>query len=319
MGLQYGGKSNGVHEVRLQVTDTQNAVLSTALAFSAVETGIRPINSDLAEMGSTVGSTKVDLHSLRGELLDIITGSKAEFSSQAQATMSALSIMEKRVLEQLTRSQLLNYPAALELTCASHLDNRLGRVLPPSPVCRCRRSRQNYLSKRGPLGFEIARESDHNPRCPFYHTGSKSWSYSLSVHLYPFVNGTIALIIGYLSGAGGWSVAPPLRFYATVKRSRSVLFRLFDEVIQECTQLVPKSHCATEDTTQQLWRTGTSEPFKSVYIEWDLAETANCLQRLVRSLTAAFCSGIASGSDKDENGHTMLLVSLLVATKLILG
>ena len=250
--------------------------------------------------------TRAEILSLRDALLGIMTGDKATFSGNERASAAQLTESSKRCLEIQTRKQLLQCPSTLRRATNNTVRMiHLGQE--PALYCHCRSSQELLTARWGVFSFEYEAWAQHNPQCPFHQSNMQSWSYTLAVRLLPFLNKTVALTLGATFGAGTWAMATPLRFYATVKRAESPIFRAFDEFARVCGQLVldsdgrsPKNSIAVQDR-QQIHH------FR--FFEWDTAKATKFLDNLIEELSISFRNGTASGSDMDEFGNTMLHVS----------
>jgi hypothetical protein len=163
--------------------------------------------------------------------------------------------------------------------------------------CKCQRGRSSVLRRFCPFGFRI-----DNQKCQecSVHGKLSSWSFSIEAKLSPWLNGALEFTLGVLSGRQGWSLLSSLKFHATVKRSKSPIFTLFDKLIRTCS--TPRlSHRSPY---------GYVVPnVKVISLKWNTYDTRRNLRQLVQGIEKAISFGEASGSDMDENGCTLLTVS----------
>ncbi|KAL8341603.1 hypothetical protein RB598_003504 [Gaeumannomyces tritici] len=129
---------------------------------------------------------------------------------------------DKDALAQQAAWQLGRYPSALGEACDGVRTESRRRKM----RCWCRPSVETRSAAGGILRFEAERSARHLPDCP--RNAPSSWRYSLSFRLAPFLNKAIQLTLGATSGAGGWSLAPPIRVVPRVRAVDSPVYRLFD-------------------------------------------------------------------------------------------
>ncbi|KLU84768.1 hypothetical protein MAPG_03804 [Magnaporthiopsis poae ATCC 64411] len=116
--------------------------------------------------------------------------------------------------------QLGRYPSALAEACD---------VLQPTyrrrkPRCRCRPLTTTRFAAGGILRYEKESSSEHTSECP--KSRSNSWRYSVSIMLAPFLNKAVELTLGATSGAGAWSLSPPIKFIPRVRAVDSPVYSI---------------------------------------------------------------------------------------------
>lgn len=131
----------------------------------------------------------------------------------------------------------------------------------------------------------------------------------MAAQLFPFLNKTVELVLGVTSGAGRWSVASPLRFRGTVRRSESPIFRLFDDL--------PGRYAIEKPPMPHLSHLSYVYNPKAelVSLEWDIVPLSLHLEQASQEIKMAVESGLASGADIDEEGGSFLFVSSEVALR----
>ncbi|KAM0809546.1 putative Fungal N-terminal domain-containing protein [Seiridium cardinale] len=169
----------------------------------------------------------------------------------------------------------------------------------PSPWrCTCRRGRTAKVWTYGRMGFRV--ENQNFRHCPA-HGKVQSWSYAIQTKLGPWLNGVLEFTLGLQYG-NGWSPQMSLKFKATVKRTDSLLFKLFDEFVATCPQV--QKPLDPRPPNGFVW----SEQIKQRrLLLWNKEATERHMTHLVRSIREVISSGRASGSDVDEQGHTLLM------------
>ncbi|KAL8376061.1 hypothetical protein RB595_007261 [Gaeumannomyces hyphopodioides] len=223
-------------------------VKDTRAAATAIQDGLDSgfrqtrthIDSELAYHSESV-HRKLDLLTLgffmslrqdRGlAMLHQATGSPSDPASMLQRLVATdhsspedpePGVKDKDALAQQAAWQLGRYPSALGEACDGLRTEYRRRKL----RCRCRPSIETRSAAGGILRFEAERSARHLPDCP--RNTSSSWRYSLSFRLAPFLNKAVQLTLGATSGAGGWSLAPPIRVVPRIRAVDSPAYRLFD-------------------------------------------------------------------------------------------
>jgi hypothetical protein len=264
-------------------------------------------------------ASRADILQLRDDMLSLMTRQSSELSPASQMTSQNLNKLDRRALQESARLQLLRSPSSLADATAG-----LRPGGPPiTRPCQCRVSRQYKGTRLWGLSLRSEKVNEHRPGCAYAKSGSQSWSYSARAALTPFLNVTLELAIGAMTGPGSWSMTSPLKFYGTVRRSQSPLFQAFDRIYSLCLKkrVVLKSEAGDLDTPH--CRFFSSEKVKSYlsdfntgdqkdhyfYTEWDLDALRNLLDDLCRRLPLEIANGHASGTDSDEQGQTLLFVS----------
>lgn len=168
------------------------------------------------------------------------------------------------------------------------------------PRCKCRSNMVSAIHKFGPFAYKTDRQAFQV--CPLHRRiGQKS--YSIEANLNPWANGLIQLSLGMLFQGKTWSILPKLKFQGTVRRSESPIFRLIDEFISSCSKVEMGT---TWDGPGVLH---DREGGMSVRFVWDSRKTKDCLTGVIRGINESTSAGLASCSDMDEQGCTLLTVS----------
>ncbi|KAK9416809.1 putative Fungal N-terminal domain-containing protein [Seiridium unicorne] len=167
--------------------------------------------------------------------------------------------------------------------------------------CTCRQGRSTKVWTYGKMGLRI--ENQNIRHCPV-HGKVHSWSYAIQAKLGPWLNGVLEFTLGLQRYGHNWSPQTPLKFRATVKRGDSLLFTLFDEFVATCPQLqILGSEAECEYSDKVVCR----QAKRHRLLLWNKEATERHMARLVRSIREVISSGRASGSDVDEQGHTLLM------------
>lgn len=168
--------------------------------------------------------------------------------------------------------------------------------------CRCRSNMVSETRKFGPFAYKTGRQASQI--CPLHgRIGQKS--YSIEANLSPWANGLLQVSLGMLFQGGTWSILPPLKFQGTVKRSESPIFRLIDDFISSCSTMEKWNY---DDTKTVGPLEGNAED-EYVRLSWDSQRTKDGLAGVLRGIEESAATGLASYSDMDERGSTLLTVS----------
>lgn len=182
---------------------------------------------------------------------------------------------------------------------------RLGRLR-----CQCKVGRSLKVWNYGPLGFKI--ENQGAQHCPLHKRSSTN--YTIEARLTPWINKTLEFAL--LLGNGKKSeISPSLRFRATVKRSESPMFQLFDRVLDQCLTIDYSTTFKTPWLVEGI-ATGLESRGDYYRATWDEKKIIQKFDELVRGVMEVIIDGQASGDDSDENGSTLLIVSVQSITEL---
>lgn len=308
VGLEMQATSGETAEAILQAVREGNDALSIGLGLlaSGQEDMKRQLTQLHAQSEQVAQELRTGNSALVNDFVGMLTGGLTTISTQISREASWLAIDEKTELEYDVCRRLMQYPSSLrEAHYNARMSRRKLRYCTCRPTSTCHRLRRLYG-----LEFTYETESDHRPSCPLHSTGLSSWLYVLRARLFPFVNQTVEFVLGATYGAGRWSLAPPLKFHATVRRADSPIFRIFDELPIKCTRSLSYD--------PRLANTGFALAFDNrssglghqyVYLEWNPAVTLRHLGEAVLAIQKTTASGTASGADVDEHGNTMVFVS----------
>ncbi|KAI0475621.1 hypothetical protein GGR56DRAFT_646689 [Xylariaceae sp. FL0804] len=281
-----------------QITNVGNQVMDACSQLSSNERLTRDRMDQMVQyQAQHQAELRQEVVALKSELLAVFSGQHQGLSKATLATAMQLNDEDKRRVETSTRVDLMSRPSSVKDALESSLSqggNMLYR-------CNCNRQPQIAETKVWRLKFRKEATTTHSEHCMLYRTGARSWSYSVLAWLYPFLNQTMELTIGASTGAGIWTISPPLRFHGTVKRSDSPLFQAFDRFNEFC-------YDRRMDTG--WWR------LRHPLDKDDFIDTLEQLQFLRMTLQQLVTDGKASGSDSDENGDTILVVSTPIAISL---
>jgi hypothetical protein len=256
--------------------------------------------------------TKEELLDLRNAVMPVITGIQTKLSNLDRAVAYRLSDGDKADLVTQLRRELMSHPSTLRDACdyLTHEDNSPPALEPkPSQQCRCHSQWRQKFVARGPFSFRFKTGGRHEPTCRRRCSSALSWKYQLGIQLLPFLNKTVELTFGATFRGGGFQIEPPLTVFATVKRSESCIFQLFEQFPDQCGA---RKRCMDQPTPAGLWRLqkGELEQDYEMFIgySWDVTVAKRRLKQVHDSLLEASKNGIGSISDKDQYGHTILHV-----------
>jgi len=290
--LQAGQDSQG-----LSLTSIQN---STQSIQQQMVTIVHTSNSYHSCMKATVQSTiREELPALRDAVLSIMTGRTDGLSRDERIAASHLSPHQRAELESQIEQQLIIRPSALrDASEFVSLPKRRGKL------CNCPVSNLSSSYVCGPFGIKAEYSSQHRPSCPYFRSGRQSWRYAASAQLLPLVQKTVELGLSLTSGAGFFSISPLLNAYCTVERSKSPIFRLFDEFPH---RYAKKSSL---DSARFRWDHYYNDRSREIFsLDWDIPMVKDGLTTLTKNVEAAISRKEGLGSDKDEGGNTILHVS----------
>lgn len=274
---------------------------STSSIQQQMAATIHTSNLQAEDMRVTVRSSiRDEIPALRDAVLSILTGKIDQLSEQEYIVASQLTTAERNETKSQIRNQLIMRPSSLrDASDFVSLPRKRGRY------CECRSQDVSSFYECGALRIKIGHSSEHRQSCPYHSLGKQSWRYTVSARLLPFVQRTVALGFSLTSGSGCFSIAPLLNAYCTVERSKSPVFKLFDDFPSRWAR-------------RSAWGSGSEIGVRSpivkdghgnILLYWDVSEVEIALSNLHTALATVFLDKLGSGSDKDENGNTVLHVS----------
>lgn len=289
------------HEVHMKVDGLGERVISTQSKIaSQLELTVRQESS----------ATKEELLELRNAVMPVIMGIQTKLSSLDRAAASRLSDGDKADLVTQLRRELMSHPGTLRDACdyLTLWDNLSPALAPkPSQQCRCHSQWKQKSVARGPFYFRFKTGGSHEPTCPQKCPSALSWKYQLGIQLLPFLNKTVELTFGATFCGGGFQVESPLTVFATVKRSESRIFQLFEQFPDRCG--ARKRRVNQPAAWWRLQKGDREQDYEMFFgYTWDVEVAKHQLQQVHGSLLEASENGIGSISDKDEYGHTILHV-----------
>ncbi|KAI1413401.1 hypothetical protein F5Y13DRAFT_29442 [Hypoxylon sp. FL1857] len=169
--------------------------------------------------------------------------------------------------------------------------------------CKCKIRRYLKVWNRGPLGFKI--ETQGAEYCPV-HARRSSTSYTMEAKLSPWINRTLELVLMF-NGGKNLGIHPGLNFRATVKRSESPIFQLFDRFVDECLLIWKPGNSLDDESNRRAPMIMRSKPHNIISSAvWDEERSTKAMPDLIRGIIEAIRAGKASGDDSDENGNNLL-------------
>ncbi|KAI0377687.1 hypothetical protein F5Y04DRAFT_175138 [Hypomontagnella monticulosa] len=177
------------------------------------------------------------------------------------------------------------------------------------PRCKCRAGTSTSQWTYGRIGFRL--ETQVVRSCPI-HGKKRGRSFSVEAKLSPFLKGTLELTLGLLSGRKGWEIAPLLKFRATVKRSESPIFQLFDHFVETWGTL--QDYETYRNSMQRHAIINIDINSRRFALTWDDRLLMKGFSNLVHGIIESLESNQASGTDIDEYGRTLLteIISLVL-------
>ncbi|KAB5540237.1 hypothetical protein GE09DRAFT_1192021 [Coniochaeta sp. 2T2.1] len=343
--------TRGTHQTVADIASTTQGVYQTVTEFRGNVTAIDMGMSHLAEDTATIREDLAILADperpkplshqqieglilqLRDELVAMSTGQIHKMSVTSQTTSQTISGIDQEAVQESARRQLMRCPSSLAEAAASLRVQR----------CRCRPFREFTDTSFWGLSFRAEESTEHWPRCRYAKTGARSWAYSARAALTPFLNLTLELAIGATARGTAWSLASPLRFYGTVRRSKSPLFQAFDRLPSSCVSLcamkneqgdyvVKDEHGETKDGARfdvipdlheyYLWQANLrlilpdywhEEASQNIFVQWNRDAVKCRLKDLSRQIRHMVQQGTSVG-DVDEEGRTIMFsfVSLVL-------
>lgn len=238
------------------------------------------------------------------EVLKSLTSS-IPIEPRAKATLKRIDARENAALVAKVERGLMTYPTSLKDACDSaHFANQQivedlrSRPKTRRRVCNCRPRMSSWRMRRGRFGVGSSFQAEHDPKCACYSSHKRSWSYSFSVQLLPFLHKAIEFTLASTCGAGGYSFGPLVRYYGVVERSKSPAFRLFDYFPSEFAASKWNGlldYFSRDNDDMSLW-------------VWDATSAKAGLRTLLRQLRELFDTGQACAAERDEDENTLLHV-----------
>ncbi|ETS79090.1 hypothetical protein PFICI_08943 [Pestalotiopsis fici W106-1] len=157
--------------------------------------------------------------------------------------------------------------------------------------CTCKRRRLSRFKL-----VKVSNENGQTRQCPL-HGPVRTWNYQVKANLSPFLNGALELTLDFITSRRAFSLSPSLKFRVVVKRSESHLFPWFDGI---------------ERILRQRASAIRKESLMSDTMQWSplsrnrMANITECMSYLVQGVRRSIALGLASGSDTDEKGRTLL-------------
>ncbi|KAK4457676.1 hypothetical protein QBC42DRAFT_278542 [Cladorrhinum samala] len=264
-------------------------------------------SSELQQLQQEARLMRDEIRAMGSNLINIMTANADAASHSRLGGLDALNAEERAVMERGVRRHFVQKPSALRDA------HRIARgALHLFQECNCRTISEKVERRMGRFSVIAGTESKHGSGCPLYNIGQHSWYYSLTAQLLPFINKTVEFTVGVTHQAGWSSVMSPLRFRGTVRRAKSPIFQLFDAL--------PKLY-AHEDVpnfnrdihSAMYYGRSPKSDFRIVQLKWDVERTRDALENIYGKILWAVESGIASGADVDEMGHTFLSAVCILA------
>jgi hypothetical protein len=318
--------------IEQDVSCLDSQVTSVGNQMSVVVSGLSRSNSIASRTYDEtiqLRSSQQDLTILTAAVLRKLIDPQCTFSKEEQSLVARLNVADKRQLEAQTFRKLVKSPSTLREACDICPFTSQRFVLRKRQSCSCQRTHVVNHSTPGKVSYRSEYYADHDRTCRFYYVGRRGTSSTIMLQLLPFLQKTVEFTFGVNYGAGAWSIAPPVRYYASVERSKSPLFRAFDDFIATwSTRVVHYRHKYTPESQRLVlgkvtsfrattpfpattsFHTIQSFPDPDIIFQFHLGmpELKEKLNLLARELGSKFVAHDASASDKDQHGNTMLHV-----------
>lgn len=288
-------------------TDTINHhALATTSRLDLLHLQEQATQDKISEVGETTNLMRSEVQHLCNTMLSMITQGTATVSTQSQVTAGHLINTRNMGLNQEMSKALMATPQAIQQT--TDMWSPYANLEPTfsiPKICNCLRKRTRWSAYKGVFGVRHDSLESHDPQCRFRAVASRSFRYSLSVQLLPFLKKTIELTFGANFQNGEFAIARPLRVWNTVKRSESSMFRLFDDFSFHCEKGGPLEFPIF------LFKPDTKEVVK---YGWDICLVEYRLHFMCQQILDLSMTGICPWRIRDEYGNTLLHVNHKVAT-----
>jgi len=242
-------------------------------------------------------------------------------------TIPALSMLSKRETVELSQhvaqDLVLHSGASKQLSRSSRSarPTTASSVLstpwaqPEELVCTCKGPRQRTSRRYGFVSLDYGSRSMHWRSCPFVGANKKLSHYAISLNMAPFVQRTVVIGLDSTVQGGSVSIAPSIKLFATVKRSDSEIFKLFDTFPDHCSEKhfyqAPGSRfqdlLESQVHVEQIASQGNTLEF---LFAWDIDAVRTQLRLLARKLLQVATEGNGTLGDRDEGGNTILHVRM---------
>lgn len=251
-----------------------------------------------------------EVEQLRDFILAWMTGSREAFLSLSKTVAPALRFRENPNLHLELVKRLARSPRLLETTFNNSF-NAVEMIKIDSynhrsffSNCFCRSAQSRSVTRRGRFLVVNESETQHQSNCRCYSGRKRIWRYILAVQLLPLLHRTLAVTFTATRGTGGCSIGVFLNHYRTVDRSKSELFKLFDNLPGTLKKRQVKG---VEEGKIVFARTADIDILSHFY---ELEDPGNAVNELLQSFVELLYHG--HGWDKDQHGNTVLHVSALL-------
>ena len=260
--------------------------------------------------------TRANIELFRHALLK----SLAENSTAIEAIRSSIVPLSKQENVELTAEvgkELIRSPNSLQNACnlvtnAAHspLQGFKKRQSLVACICTGHISKSHRLRHRlrwnERFSIEYNARQVHEKECPYYRLCVRKWSSTFSVHLSPFIARVVYFTFALTSGAGGSSIAPSLRYYNVVQRSKSPVFQLLDTFPDRYARRIYIRY--SEPHTTPAFLLTDEIAGNHFYFQWDTQLLKTAIPRLLRDIITILNTGQSRATDSDEFGYTLLHV-----------
>ena len=290
-----------------QSTDMKSNMLENKNSIDRIKETVSFLGSDLRQESISIQQairqasqgTDVQLTVLRNDVLQAITAQDDKFRLGQLDASPFLGRSERDELLQQVVAHLASSPKSLRQACEA----------PGVP---------NALEDQDPLLV------DYTGHAKYRGKQQQSW-HTLTLCLFPLLRKTIDIVFRSKFGAGGFSLSQTIRSYNTVRRSESLAFYLFDDLPNICAKasnnrnLVSRTrlfgnfqglYLKKSDSIPWFEINAYEDSISRVYYKWNKAVIKTELDQIYEKLRNGFQDGHAYATDKDENGNTLLHVSI---------
>jgi len=258
--------------------------------------------SDMAQMNS---AELLLIRDMVSGILRVVTGERNGLPTNQLAVATGLGKETKHQVEKGVANQLFQSPSALK---AAYDVNTLqiasrGRK---RRHCSCQKPIVMAGSSFRSGIYRTGSTSSHGLDCPYYRVGQRRVSFTARMQLLPIVQKTFELTFATTHGAGSWSISPSMKLYNTVDRSKSPLFKAFDNFINMHSHFVDRLSAGR--VSSLFMRVSYDRRARAIEFKLGEIELRRMLCSLLQDLTGLFSAGQSRASDKDQYGNTMLHV-----------
>ncbi len=313
------------------VQEVKGQIFGITTTMQRIENTVSPVSKEFAELKSGASDTQAALSMTKNRLdtlddhMNRIEGFLANYSHHQQAALvtstQTIQASVARVLEDTAQIRGRLLPASRitgDFTAKqipftptqTRVRRRNIRIQRPSPgICCCRRTQSKTRASWLSIAFHYVKCEDHQPSCHLYGSDNTSRMLRARVILPRLLSKALEFSLTTTTGGGHYGLFTGLEVVRFIDRATSPAFALFR------IERVENRRCYEILKNQGLGqRRGGFNSLKYRGFEWDEQDAVAMemfLDNLHQSLSRQFSTGQSSVRDRDEQGVTLLHVSLI--------